>query len=223
MKLPLCLALVSSLVLACTSRPATAPSSAAEVKDLASQTVALYTLDSPAPRCTGVWVGQRQILTAGHCVSEDRLFYSTNVEYVGVFQEPLQLHSMQFTRADQKHDLALYETGVFDTPQHVTAIVALDMPSVGQGLHFMGHTMGLAWSYKFGWVSSYREKDFMGDDKLGPWLQVSAPINKGDSGGGAYNERGELVGVASFMAVGVPSTCFYVCTKTIRDFLTSAQ
>ncbi len=211
-------------VVACTSTapPAAVPASRV-VPDLAAQTVALYTLDSVAPRCTGVWVGPKRILTAGHCVSGDELnplFYSTDAEYLGVFRAPAKLHSMAFLRDDQRHDLALYETGVFDTPQHVTAIVALDLPPVGSGLHFLGHTRGLSWSYKFGWVSSYREADFFPvDDKRGPWMQVSAPINKGDSGGGAYNAAGELVGVASFMAGGIPSTCFYVYGKTIRDFL----
>ncbi len=216
----ICLASVAPSVLACTSRPAEVPPPYATVAALTSQTVALYTLDSVAPRCTGIWVGPRQILTAGHCVSDDGLFYSTDVEYTGTFRAPRYLHDMAFSRDDQSHDLALYETGVLDTPQHATAMVALDMPPIGAGLHFMGHTRGLSWSYKYGWVSSYREADFAPvDDKRGPWLQASAPINKGDSGGGAYNTRGELVGVASFMASGIPSTAFYVTATTIRTFL----
>ncbi len=224
MKLSLiCLTVVASIALACTSRPAEAPSNKALVSELAAQTVALYTIDSESPRCTGVWVGQHRILTASHCESHDDLdplFYSTEVEYQGAFRPPMRLHSMAFLRDDQRHDLALYETGVYDTPQHVTAMVALDLPPVGSSLHFMGHTKGLSWSYKHGYVSSYREADFAPvDEKRGPWMQVSAPINKGDSGGGAYNEHGELVGIASFMAASIPSTCFYVYGRSIRDFL----
>jgi S1-C subfamily serine protease len=212
-------------VLACasTSPRDSLPNDSALVRELENQTVAVYMLRGDSPICTGVWVGDRRILTAAHCASEDLLdpvFFSTYSEHNGLFQTPLAVHSMALVKLDKVHDLALFETGVFDTPKHVTATIAITVPKVGETLHFEGHTRGLAWSYKHGWVSSYREADAMADGEvLGPWMQVSAPIAGGDSGGGAYNVHGELVGVASRSPRGVPNSCFYIYLPTIRKFL----
>ncbi len=221
----LALLFASSVVLACTSQPPRYPPPAfTEIAaTLVGYTVALYPMDAEAPRCTGVWVGPHRILTAGHCVVEDELnplFYSTAEEYIGVLVQPRGRHSMKLVKRDEKHDLALYETGVFDTPMHTTALLAQESPAVGSSLHFMGHTRGLSWSYKHGWVSFYREVGLAEDiGKEGPWMQVSAPISNGDSGGGAYNDRGELVGTSSYMVSGVPSNGFYTTVATLRRFL----
>lgn len=217
------LGVVASLLVACASATPS-PSARPPVKslELESQTVALYTQDGEAPRCTAVWVDDHKILTAAHCISddaEDPIFYATRTEYQGAFRKPT-LHSMALLKADEKADLALYETGAFDTPAHVTAVLASSTPAVGAPLHFMGHSAGLAWSYKHGYVAFYREADFRPvEGKTGPWLQVSAPIFHGDSGGGAFNEYGELVGIASFMASRVPLACFFVERGTIAKFV----
>ncbi len=124
---------------------------------------------------------------------------------------------MMLLKVDQKHDLALYESSE-DTPGHPTATIAVSDPLVGEDLHFMGHQMSMAWSYKHGWVSSWREADIF-EDYEGPWMQVSAPIYYGDSGGGAYNAQGELVGIAHSILTEVPNVGFYVAPSTIKDFL----
>ena len=211
---------VSSLVLACASAPQTPAKVTPRSLDLEGRTVALYTKDTDSPRCTGVWVGDARILTAAHCVSDDELdplFYSTYSEYIGVTKTP-NLHSMALIREDKDVDLALYETGVFDTPKHPNATVAPRLLDVGADIHVMGHTAGLSYSYMHGYVAFYRELDFR-PDKKGPWLQISAPIYKGNSGGGAYNDMGELVGIASFMASKIPNVGFFVYSGTIRNFL----
>jgi S1-C subfamily serine protease len=58
------------------------------------------------------------------------------------------------------------------------------------------------------------------DELLGPWMQVSAPIWYGNSGGGAFDAEGSLVGIASFKALA-PNVAFYVHLETIREFLLS--
>ncbi len=204
---------------ACTSQPARAPRVSAG--DFVNQTVALYTTDRPdSVYCTGVWVAPHLILTAAHC-TQDSAVYSTSDEYLGVDVQPKRLHYMSLKKIDRDHDLALYLTGI-DSPAHQSASFALGPPKVGDELNFMGHNRGMSWSYKHGYVSQFREVNFapVEGEALGPWMQVSAPIDHGDSGGGAYNAQGELVGIASR---GVTNVCLYVHLDTIKGFVNDVK
>jgi S1-C subfamily serine protease len=49
-------------------------------------------------------------------------------------------------------------------------------------------------------------------------MQVSAPVWFGNSGGGAFNDEGEIVGIASFIMKG-PSLGFFIPVDSIRPFL----
>lgn len=212
------LALLFLAFVACTPAPPIAKVLPAAL-DLESKTAALYSDDQEAPRCTGVWIDNYRILTAAHCDHDQPMFYSVIGEYVGVFRIP-RLHRMHLERIDRMHDVAVYQTSRFDTPFHEVARVAATTPAVGEDLYLMGHSAGLSWSFRHGWVSAYREPQTeVVDKKIGPWMQVSAPIYSGDSGGGAFNERGELVGTASSLATPVPNAVFYVYLPTIHEFL----
>ncbi len=217
----LSLAFLLSLVVACTSQAPVAhvPSINPMVRALEDQTVALYSLDSTEhPVCTGVWVSSHKILTAAHCISVgEPMLYSTAPEYKGVWVEPLRLRASWLVKADLDHDLAMFETGM-DTPAHQSAVMAWSRPLVGDGLFFMGHPAGITWSFRRGVVAHYREASFE-DEWVGPWMQVQAPIYFGDSGGGVFNESGELVGICHSIAAKVPNTGFMITQDTVRTFL----
>lgn len=207
-------------VISCTSQPAVKqPSVPALVTVLNHQTVALYSLSqSNHPKCTGVWVSGDTFITASHCIEiGEALQYSTDVEYRGVFTRPQYLHQARLVKADLFHDLALYRSGL-DMPDHLTANVASYRPEVGEGLYFVGNPAGLVWSFRRGVVSSFREIQFE-DDWVGPWMQASAPIYLGDSGGGAFDEDGQLVGIVHAIATEIPNVAFCVPLETIREFL----
>lgn len=219
------LSLLALLFLTSCATPAPPSSVVPESLDLESKTAAIFAKDLEAPRCTGVWVGNYRILTAAHCDRElvGPLYYSVIGEYSGVFRMP-RLHSMELAGVDRLHDLAVYRTDAFDTPTHVVAPLARTTPRIGEDLYLMGHTMGLSWSFRHGWVAAYREAQMeLVEKHTGPWMQVSAPIGAGDSGGGAFNERGELVGTVSSTAGSAPNTVFYVYLPTIQEFLKGSQ
>lgn len=227
--------LASVLSLACTSVPDIKYPPHPDPTALADMTPSLVLLDPGDPAwsyCSAVWVAQDKILTAHHCVGVEskrtetkneiglRVYFTLRSEYTGVYQDPLHIHAATVLKTDRLHDLALLQTEEAFII-HPVAPLAAATPAVGDDLWFMGHPKGLTWTLAKGWVAAYREADFAPIDfeKLGPFLQAGAPtVYKGNSGGGAFNDHGELVGIASFM-LGSPGSLFYVHLSTIKSFL----
>ena len=145
--------------------------------------------------------------------------YMTASESTGIYREPKAIHKAKVLMHDTEHDLAMMV--VTDPPDHPITDVAGETPAVGEDVQVMGHPTGLTWTYTRGIVSAYREENFRpvaSRHKKGPFLQVAGEVWKGNSGGGAYNMSGELIGIASFVAPA-PNECFFVHLDTIKAFL----
>lgn len=197
--------------------------------------------------CTGVWVDRDVILTANHCVeglvemineeNEENpdapvvLSMGITVQYivanevVGVAKMPAALHNSKAYVLSREHDLALLRAVNRESvPYHTIAKLADRVPEQGEDLNIMGHVKGMYWSYIAGTVSAYRkdlpERLVPGKDVIGPFMQVSAPVFFGNSGGGAFNSNGELVGIASFLS-RAPNMAFFIPTSPIRTLLES--
>lgn len=215
---------------------------------LKDKTVALVQRDSDgdvAAFCTGVWVSPTEILTADHCIKSpvaaslgidldddadgiglvvvEGMQKGFAVQFIlaqdstGIYREPKAMYTAKVVKFDRDHDLALLVTD--NVAVHPYAQLAATSPRLGDVIHAMGHPAGLTWTYVRGHVGAYREDNFYPmRHKKGPWLQVSAPIWKGNSGGGAFNEAGELIGIASFISPA-PSTGFFTHIDSIRVFL----
>lgn len=210
------------------------------VKNIGTSTVALVLRVKGQARvyCTGVWVGDNTILTANHCVesvakitgyngydpesSDDinvagfKVFYLLEREVSNVYQEPTGTHLGTVMFVDARHDLALIKADDSLIPYHTSAKLAEVSPGIGEKLYFVGQGGGLYWTYLQGNVSAYRDK-LPAEDTAGPYMQVQAPLFFGHSGGGAFNENGELVGIAIAIPQ-IPNTGFCVYLGTIKKF-----
>ncbi len=166
--------------------------------DLASKTVALVlTKETGEVRayCSGVWVSPRMILTANHCVSDSDLgdvvsyVVKSDVFIPGTAQEadPIATRTAQLASRDAINDLALLLAS--SPPTHSWGIVAPANPQVGMFVQTMGHPLGLFWSYSSGDVAALR----MVDGTL--YVQVTAPISPGNSGGALFDVEGRIVGI----------------------------
>lgn len=169
--------------------------------------------------CTAVWVSKTRLITAGHCAEDsEEAHYFVPQEAQEPHEEPFAMHLAKVVKVDAKHDLALL-AALGPVPDHTIAPVAKHMPDIGYPLDIVGHPSGMLWTLTRGFVSSYRGGSFGPEGMTGPWMQVSAPIWFGNSGGGAFTaDEGELVGIASFM-VKAPSVGFFVPSTTIRTFM----
>lgn len=191
--------------------------------------------------CTGVWVGEKEILTAHHCVQavaniiagisdgdEDapvddvKIHYIVQGEVEGVQEEPNGIHLGKVSADDSTHDLALVNVVGNVIPPHGVVDLADIGPGVGERVEVVGHVRGYYWTYIEGVVASYRDS-VPGVDKMGPFMQVSAPIYFGNSGGGIFNNSGELVGIVSFLDGSAPLLNFAVSLKNIDNFLRVAR
>ena|ERR1035437_2833241 len=191
--------------------------------------------------CTGVWVSEREILTAHHCVqaaaniaaggdgNEEvdvdvmgaKIYFIQKDEVMGYKMDPSALHWSKVIADDGEHDLALVEMMGGSVLDHEVAVLAKVVPENGGKIHIVGHVKGLFWTYIEGVVAGYRVSLYP-VDKSGPFLQLSAPVFFGNSGGGVFNDDGELVGIVSFM-MSAPLTNFAIPVVSIRNFIREAH
>ncbi|NGP53588.1 trypsin-like peptidase domain-containing protein [Thioalkalivibrio sp. XN8] len=90
---------------------------------------------------------------------------------------------------DTRRDLILLQIPVAE----VTALTIADERGVqvGDAVYAIGNPLGLRGTFSDGLVSAKRVEDGV------TYLQITAPISEGSSGGPVMNERGEVIGVAT--------------------------
>lgn len=195
--------------------PPSAPSVSAQAAELEDKTVALtHRNDSGAarPYCSGVWVSERTILTAFHCI-EDEGFLLNYVVRDDVFapgelgERPTVIfRSAGIQALDPDHDLALLRA-VAPLPLHGVARVGLGGIRTGARVSTMGHPLGLWWSFSSGDIAAVR---YLEIDPAVIYVQTTAPTSRGNSGCGLFDSQGFLIGVAH---AGIPAgsnLAFYV-------------
>lgn len=155
--------------------------------------------------CGGIWVSGDMVVTADHCVE--------GVKRVRVMMYGGGIYDGLVEREDRVGDLGRIR--VNGVGVHGVAVIG-GRGKVGDRLHIIGHARGLNFSYLQGWVSGYREMEM--DRGVSEYMQVTAPIYYGDSGGGIFNESGELVGVTSFI-YKVPNVGFAVMGDRVKRLM----
>ena len=168
------------------------------------------------PNCAGVWISKTLILTANHCVDE----HPPNFQYIvpGDLTDK-KLREALLLAADKKVDLALLIANPEDLPEHNVVKLSEDPIVVGDPMHVVGHTAGYPWTYSYGFVSAIRDGMFgpsAFDTKV---VQISAPVWMGNSGGGAFDSNGQLVGICSWVSKNGPHLTFFIHRDIIKSFL----
>lgn len=205
-------ALLALPILACGHPVSPAPATKVEVvKQLTDKTVALVHPEEPdddgeilpvRAYCTGVWIGVDTVLTAEHCVNETKL--GEKVLYVverdvyayggHVTRSKVTPRASTLKAVDPIHDLALLKAAE-DPGGHGVAKLSSSEVLAGQTAQTVGQSVGfLWWSYSSGDVAAIRWADASGDGPMF-WVQTTAPVSPGNSGGGLFNDRAELIGI----------------------------
>jgi hypothetical protein len=222
-------------------RPTT-PSPDRVPPDAAESTVAFVSRDSDGdayPFCTGVWASKRLLVTAAHCAQRaarelagldentDRMLdeIGVRVRYVvrsdapgGPYEEPRWSRIAAVMSVDRRHDLALL-TSVDAPPEHPIVRVEERAPAFGDPLYFVGHAHALYWTFEPGHYDGLLERFKVMRSKDGPFVQVSAPVFEGMSGGAAFDRDGRVAGIVSFGSMKNAGVAFLVAPETLRGFL----
>jgi S1-C subfamily serine protease len=93
-------------------------------------------------------------------------------------------------------DLAVVEAPCPDGVEAVAWQVTDDI-QIGEQVFAVGNPMGLGWTFTRGVVSALRQHEY-GTRKV-PVVQTDTRIGPGNSGGGLYNQKGELIGINTFV------------------------
>ncbi len=114
---------------------------------------------------------------------------------------------------DLRRDLAIVQ--LVDLPPGVQTLpIAKKSPEAGERMHSMGNpgASGALWVYTYGnvravyqkqWIIRGHSKDDQTLDLNAKVVETSSPVNPGDSGGPAVNDRKELIGVTQSKMLGL--------------------
>jgi serine protease Do len=158
--------------------------------------------------------GDGYVVTNGHVVSDSQ---SVEIE-----TDDRKTYKARVVGTDAKTDVALLKIdGRNDFPY---VAFAVGIPEVGDWVLAVGNPYGLGGTVTAGIVSA-RGRD-IGTSPYDDFIQIDAPVNKGNSGGPAFDESGKVVGVTT--AIFSPSggsigLGFAIPADTVKSVVTQLR
>ena len=151
--------------------------------------------------------GSSKLITNYHVINEKWLNDERDVE----IKKDDRTWPARIEKVSEGADLALLSVSEAFTPLPRAAAE----PSVGDSVLAVGSPLGLEGTVSTGVVSALRTED--GDR----FIQFSAPVSPGSSGGPLVDQRGEVIGVTVFKAVteGAEGLGFAVPVKRVCESL----
>jgi tol-pal system protein YbgF len=179
---------------------------ASEVFDRASKSVVVvYGLDANSDRQSqgsGIALPRGMVATNWHVVKESAFL---RVRY------QQQEYLARVSRVDFEHDVCILTTSGLDAP--AATLGSTHSLKVGARVYAIGAPKGLQLTLSEGIVSSLRAIDDA------QYVQTTAPISPGSSGGGLFDDEGRLVGLPTFYLEGGQQLNFAVPVELIKQLL----
>jgi serine protease Do len=119
---------------------------------------------------------------------------------------------------DQRTDLALIK--VEDGPSFPFAKLSGTKPRIGDWVLAVGNPFGLGGTVTAGIVSASGRD--IGNGPYDDFIQIDAPVNKGNSGGPAFNTNGEVIGVNTAIyspSGGSVGIAFSIPAQTVQSVI----
>ncbi len=116
---------------------------------------------------------------------------------------------------DPDHDIAIIKVAGRNLP--ALTLISSDLVAVGERVVAIGSPLGLENSVSDGIVSGFRE-----DEKRRKWIQTTAPVSPGNSGGPLLTTDGRVLGVITWGFVVGQNLNFAVPSETITTLISTA-
>jgi serine protease Do len=123
-----------------------------------------------------------------------------------------ELEVVEVLAASPEHDLALVRIEARGLP--AVSLGDSDAMRPGDSVVAIGHPLGLEDTVSNGLISARRKADDGSEV-----LQISAPIAPGSSGGPLFNDRGEVIGIATALLLGGQNLNFGVPTRYLLPMI----
>jgi serine protease Do len=171
--------------------------------------------------------GAQQGLGSGFFISADGYVVTNNhvvdhAKTVQVMTNDGRTLDAKVVGADPKTDIALLKVKEGSNFPHVS--LAKIAPRVGDWVVAIGNPFGLGGTVTAGIVSA-RGRD-IGASAYDDFLQIDAPINKGNSGGPTFNLQGEVVGVNTAIfspSGGSVGLAFAIPSETVQSVVNQLE
>ena len=137
----------------------------------------------PYSQGSGFFIDKNTLVTNFHCVAG-----AERVEFKIAGNEEVY-KGAKVVKASDDYDLAIIKTKQ-DFP--FVKVDSLGKDKVGSKIYAIGNPRGLEGTISDGILSGKRDNESI------EYLQITAPINPGNSGGPVLNDKGEVIGVATF-------------------------
>ncbi|MCC7083641.1 MAG: trypsin-like peptidase domain-containing protein [Pirellulales bacterium] len=125
-------------------------------------------------------------------------------EAVAVFANGETAKVLGTLAMDPKRDIAILKIDKTELP---VLKLAGKLPRKGESVVACGAPRGLSFSYSDGIISAIREgkeaAQYIGEEAPGHWLQITAPVSPGNSGGPLVTRSGEVVGANTMASLGI--------------------
>lgn len=171
--------------------------------------IAMDASNRPLGQGSAVVIAPGTLITNCHVLAKAASFSvkRDNVSYGGSLQH-----------ADTERDLCQITVRNFTAP--AVATVSVDSLKVGQKAYAIGNPRGLEVTLSDGLISGLRRSE---DGKSVEFVQTTAPISPGSSGGGLFDSQGRLVGITTLIRRDSQNLNFAIPSNWIAEVPARAQ
>lgn len=121
--------------------------------------------------------------------------------------------SIVYFDPDPNRDISILKIDGQNLP--VVPLGDSDYLQVGEKIYCIGNPLGLEYSFSDGMLSGIRDLEGV------KWLQFTAPIAPGNSGGPIINSKGEVMGMTTFLVRAAQNLNFALAINEIKPFIST--